>query len=937
MKKLTQKVLLIGWDAADWKVITPLLDAGKMPNLQRLVENGVMGNLSTLYPILSPMLWTTIATGKRAHKHGIHGFSEPDPASGGARPVTNLGRSSKAIWNIAHQNGLKSNVIGWWPSHPAEPINGVMVSDHFQDVTAEYGKPWPMKPGLVHPPELADKLAPYRVHPEELTGEQLLPFVPRAAEIDQKEDKRLYSIAKVLAENASIHAAATACMQLEPWDFMGVYFDGIDHLCHGFMQYHPPQLPWVKDEDYEMYKDVVTAAYRFHDMMLGAYMELAPPDTTIMICSDHGFHSDHLRPRDIPNEPAGPADEHRHFGMFAAMGPGIKKDQLVFGASLLDITPTILTLLGLPLGKDMDGRPLMDALTTDAVPEYIESWEQVEGDAGTHPADMQIDPVDSREALKQLVELGYIDGIDEDQDKVAENTVKELRYNLARDLIDSQKHSQAIPLLEDLWEANQDESRFGLKLFECHLQLGDIDVAESTLALMRERKVTYAQQARDTLTSLEERINKMQEDGEELDDNIRRRHLKLSKQASTNDSTFAYLSGRLRHAQGRHGEALIEFEKAQQVQMHNRPSLWQQMGEVLLSMRRTQDAEQLFQKILKADPINAAAYFGLTRCYLGRRDGAEQALETANASLGMIFQNPRGHYLRAVALQRLGRLSEAVAALQTAVGQNPVYPAAQRRLGRLHMILNDSDLARHHFSLARAALKRLRQIQAGLIEQPGPADSELKPLMASVALGELGEPKQLPPLSDNTITIVSGLPRSGTSMMMQMLKAGGLTLLTDNQRQADTDNPNGYFEFESAKTPGAEALWIEQAEGKVVKIIAQLLPNLSANRDYRIVFMQRPLNEVISSQNLMLERSGKQGSALSDQRLARAYHQQTRKVRSILAAHPERVSTLAVDYHQALAAPSEVSSLLNDFFGSILDEQAMAQAIDPTLRRQGTS
>ena len=140
MKKLTNKLLLIGWDAADWKVITPLLDAGKMPNLERLVENGVMGNLSTLYPILSPMLWTSIATGKRAHKHGIHGFSEPDPASGGARPVTNLGRTTKALWNIANQNGLKSNVIGWWPSHPAEPINGVMVSDHFHDAVNDLDK-----------------------------------------------------------------------------------------------------------------------------------------------------------------------------------------------------------------------------------------------------------------------------------------------------------------------------------------------------------------------------------------------------------------------------------------------------------------------------------------------------------------------------------------------------------------------------------------------------------------------------------------------------------------------------------------------------------------------------------------------------------------------------------------------------------------------------
>jgi len=127
----SRKVLLVGWDAADWKVIRPLMDAGKMPNVQRLVANGATGQIATLHPPLSPMLWTSIATGKRPFKHGIHGFTEPAPDGIGVRPVTNLSRKSKALWNILNQNDLRSVVIGWWPSHPAEPINGVMVSDQY--------------------------------------------------------------------------------------------------------------------------------------------------------------------------------------------------------------------------------------------------------------------------------------------------------------------------------------------------------------------------------------------------------------------------------------------------------------------------------------------------------------------------------------------------------------------------------------------------------------------------------------------------------------------------------------------------------------------------------------------------------------------------------------------------------------------------------------
>ena len=124
-----RKVLLVGWDAADWKVIHPLLDAGKMPHLARFLEQGVMGNIATLQPALSPTLWTSIATGKRPYKHGILGFSEPDPVTGGIRPITNLSRKTKAIWNILNQQGKNTITVGWWPSNPAEPLSkGVMVS-----------------------------------------------------------------------------------------------------------------------------------------------------------------------------------------------------------------------------------------------------------------------------------------------------------------------------------------------------------------------------------------------------------------------------------------------------------------------------------------------------------------------------------------------------------------------------------------------------------------------------------------------------------------------------------------------------------------------------------------------------------------------------------------------------------------------------------------
>ncbi|MGA1238643.1 MAG: alkaline phosphatase family protein, partial [Limisphaerales bacterium] len=108
-------MLLLGWDAADWQVIRPLLAAGRMPNLAGLMARGVSGNIATLYPVLSPTLWTSIATGKRPPKHGVLGFSEPTHDGLAVRPCSVLSRTTKAVWNILAQSGKRSIVVGWWP------------------------------------------------------------------------------------------------------------------------------------------------------------------------------------------------------------------------------------------------------------------------------------------------------------------------------------------------------------------------------------------------------------------------------------------------------------------------------------------------------------------------------------------------------------------------------------------------------------------------------------------------------------------------------------------------------------------------------------------------------------------------------------------------------------------------------------------------------
>ncbi len=462
-----RKILLVGWDAADWKIARPLMESGKMPNLRRLVENGASGQIATLHPPLSPMLWTSIATGKRPFKHGIHGFAEPTPDGRGVQPVSNLSRTSKAVWNILHQNHLRSIVIGWWPSHPAEPIDGVMVSDHYHRAAGPVEEVWPLPAHAVHPPELAQTLAALRMHPDLLTPELVEPFIPLAREIDQENDKRLAGFMRTLAECMSIHAAAMWLLQNQPWDFFAVYHDAIDHFCHAFMRYHPPRQSWIAPRDFDLYHNVVLMAYQLHDRMLGELLERAGEDTTVIVMSDHGFHPDHLRPASIPDIPAGPAIEHRDFGILAISGPDIRKSARLHGASLLDIAPTVLTFYGLPVGEDIDGKVLAQAFIETPNVAFIPSWEDIPGADGRHPPHTLLDPVAAHEALERMIALGYVDPLDDDREVAVEKTIRELRYNLGEAYQDGDRYWEAHRIFTELNAADPDEQRFAVKLFVC--------------------------------------------------------------------------------------------------------------------------------------------------------------------------------------------------------------------------------------------------------------------------------------------------------------------------------------------------------------------------------------------------------------------------------------------------------------------------------------
>lgn len=237
-----------------------------------------MANLATLQPAISPMLWNSIATGKTADKHGVLGFTECDPETGRPRPFSSLSRRTKAVWNILQQAlGWRCHVTNWWASHPAEPLDGITVSDYFFNTRRIGPNTWRVPQHAIHPPGLEAEFGPLRMGVNEVNEHLVLPFIPRAAEIDQKTDPRLERLATLLSECCSHQAIATAVLEREPWQFAAVYSDAIDHFSHAFMAYNPPRQPNVPEPDFEMYREVMRGVYRFHDLMLGRLLEIAGP------------------------------------------------------------------------------------------------------------------------------------------------------------------------------------------------------------------------------------------------------------------------------------------------------------------------------------------------------------------------------------------------------------------------------------------------------------------------------------------------------------------------------------------------------------------------------------------------------------------------------------------------------------------------------------
>lgn len=405
-------VLLVGLDGADWKIIDPLMSAGRMPNLQRLVDDGVRANLLTIAPMLSPVIWTSIATGVEPARHGVLDFLAPAP-NGASEPVTSAARLVPTVWEILSEARARVGVTGWWATWPASPVNGFMVTDRVayqlfgftSDPRSAEGKTWPAS--------AYDTVRPLIVPTDAVPWSEVAAYFDgarkRPEDFDADERERIDEFRTLLAAGKTYLGAALAMRKESSVQFESVYFEGTDTVGHLFMSFRPPQLPSVSPRGYASFHAVVDRYYEEADRMLGRLLT-DRQDWTVIVVSDHGFASDATRPLTTDSRigHGAAADWHRRFGIFVMSGPGVKSGVRLEQASVYDIAPTVLALFHQPVPRSWPGRVLARAFTPEAIASAPVRFRNDDPARRAGGAPAPENEQESRELREKLQSLGYL-------------------------------------------------------------------------------------------------------------------------------------------------------------------------------------------------------------------------------------------------------------------------------------------------------------------------------------------------------------------------------------------------------------------------------------------------------------------------------------------------------------------------------------------------
>jgi len=339
------RVAIFAIDGADWDLIQELADDDRIPNIKALVKGGATGNLQTIQPTVSPLVFTTMATGVTPDRHGVIDFFDPSTHA----PVDSLTRRTPALWDIAEGFGRHAIVVNWWTAWPPAPT-----------ATAVFDAPVELLPAAIYPPALTAQVRPQEVDISTVGYDQVRRFMNITADeyqtaVNSNDVANPVNIFRnVLAKTWSDHRAAIAMYKQQSPLLMMMSYGGPDVVNHLFAPYHPPYREGVSQDGYRRYWPTVANYYSEIDRLVGEWMQVLTDDTTVVLVSGYGFRWGKNRPSAPPNGGAALAD-HRNPGIFIAFGNHVVPSRTGHPVSIYDIVPSTLAILGLPKSGDMPG------------------------------------------------------------------------------------------------------------------------------------------------------------------------------------------------------------------------------------------------------------------------------------------------------------------------------------------------------------------------------------------------------------------------------------------------------------------------------------------------------------------------------------------------------------------------------------------------------
>jgi len=413
-----EKVVVVGLDGFDWVLLDRLIGEGKCPTFAEMKLTAAWGEIISRPPVLSPLIWTTMGTGRMPEEHGILDFVVTDPESGKDTPITNQFRKVHAFWNLLSYVDIKVNIVNWWATYPAEPLNGVMVSERvFYQL---FGiRPSLDDPANIYPPEVIEDILALLVEADDIGYDEITQYVHiDRAEFDAALDEarlaenpfenRINHLRKIIAVTRGVFNVGHWLLENRPAGVTALYVEGTDTIGHRFAHFLPPKLRWVDETDYRKYKDAMARYYELVDEELGRLMKAAPADTTWIVVPDHGFFTGAARPSVPPDDwTVGAPQWHRMVGAFLASGPNVRPGKLP-RVHIDDLCRTMLWLQGAPISRGLRGRELVELMRPEWVqahdPVFVDGYEELPKTWMGRDARSMLD--DAR--IQELEALGYL-------------------------------------------------------------------------------------------------------------------------------------------------------------------------------------------------------------------------------------------------------------------------------------------------------------------------------------------------------------------------------------------------------------------------------------------------------------------------------------------------------------------------------------------------